>query len=187
MGSSSCALIPVDIQKGLGDEAYWGGKRNNPAFEENVARLLAGARAAAVPIFHIKHDSTEPQSPLRPGQPGNEFSPFAAPIEGEPIFEKSVNSAFIGTSIENFLRDRGIQRLVIFGLTTDHCVSTTTRMAANLGSDVDLVGDACATFPKRNDAGVQFDAQTVHDVNLASLNEEFAKLVTADAALKFLA
>ncbi len=177
------ALIPIDIQQGLDDEAYYGGTRNNPAFEGNVARLLSAARAAGVPIFHVKHNSTEPESPLRPGQPGNAFKPEAQPLDGEPVFEKTVNSGFIGTGLEERLRAADVTEIIAFGLTTEHCVSTTVRMAGNLGFRVQLVSDACAAFPKIAPDGRALDAQLIHDTHLASLNGEFAQLITTDAAL----
>src|SRR5574338_1420905 len=123
------ALLIIDVQQGF-DEPYWGA-RNNPGAEENIARLLAAWRAAQRPIFHIQHNSRLPQSPLHPSHPGNVFKAIAAPRAGEPVIGKDVNSAFIGTDLEARLRTANIDAVVIAGLTTPHCVSTTTRMASN--------------------------------------------------------
>ena len=181
--SSKTALIPVDIQKGFDEHAYWGGPRNNPAFEANVEKLIAGARDVGVPIFHVQHNSTDAGSPLRPGTPGNDFMDVAKPEDGEVVFGKGVNSGFIGTALEETLRHHNITDVVIFGLTTDQCVSTTTRMAANFGFNVRIVTDACATFPKRLPSGEIFDAELIHNTNLASLHNEFAQVVTSDDVL----
>lgn len=178
------AIIPVDIQQGFLDETAWGGARNNPAFEKNIERLFQAARAAGIRIIHVKHNSTSSQSPLRKGQPGNEFFPVAMPQDDEPVIEKSVNSGFIGTDLEATLHDAGITNVYIFGLTTDQCVSTTTRMAGNLGFTVRIIDDACATFPKALPNGELIDAETVHKVNLASLHNEFAEVVTTQAAVR---
>ena len=123
--SHNTALAIVDVQKGF-DDPKWG-KRNNPKAEENIARLLAAWRKTARPIFHIQHCSRDPNSPLRPGSSGNEIKEIVAPIAGETVVRKSVNSAFIGTDLESELRTKRIDTFVVTGLTTDHCVSTTPR------------------------------------------------------------
>lgn len=173
------ALIMIDWQKGFDDLAYWG-KRNNPDAEQKAAKLLARWRAEGWPVFHAKHDSTEAKSRLHPDQPGNAIKAALAPISGEALYGKNVNSAFIGTTLEADLRAQGISRLVLCGITTDHCVNTTTRMAGNLGFDAVIVADACATFDRNLPDGRVFDADLVHDVALASLNGEFAAVRTAD-------
>ena len=168
---SNPALLLIDVQKAF-DEPFWG-NRNNPDAESNIALLLSKWRKHGLPVIHVKHCSTEPNSPLRPELPGNEFKDEAQPIAGEKQFRKSVNSAFIGTALDKYLEGHDISSLVIVGLTTDHCVSTTTRMAANLGFDVTLISDATATFDRQGHDGVLYSADEMHRVNLASLNGEF--------------
>jgi nicotinamidase-related amidase len=116
------ALVIIDVQKGL--DAPVLGKRNNPDAELNMAMLLAEWRKRSAPVVYIKHNSREPNSTLRPELPGNEIKDIVKPLPDEKLFEKNVNSAFIGTGLENYLNSMGIQDLVIIGLTTDHCVST---------------------------------------------------------------
>src|SRR6185436_14024887 len=98
----------------------------------------------------------------------------------ETIIKKNVNSAFIGTNLKEQLDNASISKLVIVGLTTDHCVSTSTRMAGNLGYDTFLVSDATATFNKKGLEGQNYPAELIHETALASLNEEFATVVTTD-------
>jgi nicotinamidase-related amidase len=174
------ALILVDIQKGFEDIAYWGGQRNNPDAELRASELLRIWRDNGLPIFHVQHCSSNPVSPLRESHPGNQFIDLVAPIEGEPIIKKSVNSAFIGTDLQTQLDEAGITTLVIVGLTTDHCISTTTRMAGNLGYKTFLVADATATFNKKGIDGQNYPAELIHETALASLNNEFATIITTD-------
>ncbi|KAI1413939.1 Isochorismatase hydrolase [Hypoxylon sp. FL1857] len=207
------ALILIDVQNGFKHPTHWGTTRSTPECEENISRLLkaarehnkkqgvgVGATSDTVAICHIHHRSIYQDSPLHPSaqveingklveavQP----QPFARPESGEPVFTKNVNSSFIGTELETYLKSQGVRQLIITGLTTDHCVSTTTRMASNLRvvsrtsptgeldeGDIILVSDACAAFGKGD-----FDAETVHRVNLASLNEEFAQVVNTQDVL----
>ena len=174
--TSNTALIVIDVQQGF-DDPKWG-RRNNSDAEVNISRLISFWRNKNRPVIHIQHCSVELNSPLRPNQPGVEFKPEAMPIEGEQIFEKSVNSAFIGTKLESYLRDNSIDEIVIVGLTTDHCVSTTTRMAGNLGFKVLLVADATATFDRQGPDGKKYKAEDIFSIHIASLHGEFCNVVS---------
>lgn len=178
------ALILIDIQAGF-DSPVWGA-RNNPGAEGNAARLLAAWRRASAPICHIRHISVEPGSPLVGD--GAAFKAVVAPLDGEPVFEKSVNSAFIGTELEQHLTHSSLGDVVICGLTTPHCVSTTTRMAANLGFGVRLAHDACAAFAANAstdwaDGMAALTPQVIHDTAISHLHGEFARAMTTDAIL----
>lgn len=173
---NSTALVLIDIQKGF-DLPGWG-KRNNPDAEVNSEKLLKKWRMTEQPIIHIKHDSNEPGSPLFPGQPGNDIKDTVQSKGDEPVVVKRVNSAFIGTDLEQRLRSQNIDTIVLVGLTTDHCVSTTARMAANLGFKVAVVADATATFDRHSYDGTYYTAQQMHDMALASLHQEFATIVS---------
>ena len=176
------ALVLIDVQDAFGDPRW--GERNNPDAEARMAELLAAWRRTGRPVIHVQHLSTDPDSPLAPGKPGTAIKAEVAPAVGEPVFQKRVNSAFIGTDLERHLRGEGIDSLVIAGLTTDHCVSTTTRMAGNLGFRTWLVSDATATFAKRGHDGNWYDAGLIHATALASLHGEFAEVVEARALLE---
>ena len=178
------ALLLIDVQRAFDDPAW--GPRNNPEAEANLVKLLAAFRAAGRPVIHVKHDSTEPGSTLRPDRPGNALKPGMEPRAGEPLFAKTVNSAFIGTGLEAHLRDRGIEGLVLGGFITNHCVSTTARMAANLGFRTTLVADACATFDFRDSGGL-IPAETMHRIGLAELRGEFAEILDTEDVLARLA
>lgn len=171
----STALILIDVQQAFLDPRY--GKRNNPQAESNIARLLESWRNSGRPVRHVVHDSTEPNSLLRPDSPGNAVQNSATPTPTEPVYRKNVNSAFIGTNLERDLHKDGIDTLVIVGLTTNHCVSTTTRMAGNLGFNTFVVSDATASFDRLALDGTMRPAETVHSAALSDLHGEFATVV----------
>jgi nicotinamidase-related amidase len=173
--SDNAALLIIDVQQGLDHPKY--GVRNNPDAERRMAEVLAAWRAKRRPVIHVQHMSTNAGSMLRPGLPGNAIKPEVQPLPGEPLFRKNVNSAFIGTELETHLRMEGIDELVIMGLTTDHCVSSTARMAANLGFAVTVLSDATAAFERTGPDGTHFTGDMLHSAELASLHGEFATVV----------
>jgi nicotinamidase-related amidase len=179
------ALLVIDVQKGL-DEPVWG-RRNNPEAEANIARLLESWRGAGSAVYHVRHYSRNPHSPLREGTPGVEIKDEVRPLPGEPVITKSVNSSFIGTDLEERLRSQGIGTLVITGLTTNHCVETTARMAGNLGFETYLVSDATATFDREGPDGTLHRAEEIQAMTLANLHGEFAEIVTTPEVLERLA
>ncbi len=175
------ALLLIDVQVGLDDPRL--GRRNNPDAERNMARLLAAWRARGRPVFHVRHMSTEPDSPLRPELPGNAIKSEVAPRGGELVIQKQVNAAFIGTDLSQRLNQAGIQSLVIVGLTSDHCVSSTARMAGDLGYRAIVVADATAAHEVRSYDGTLHSAETVHELALANLHQEFATILTTEQVL----
>lgn len=175
------ALILIDIQKGFDQLDAFGGERNNPDAEKVAGGLLQNWRELKWPIFHIRHCSVKPGSPLAPNQPGNEFKDEVAPVPGEPIIHKSVNSAFIGTDLKERLDAQGIKTVVIVGLITQHCVSTTARMAGNYGYQTYVVSDATAAFRSKGVDGQIYPPEEVHQMSLATINREFAQVVPAAA------
>jgi nicotinamidase-related amidase len=182
---SSTALLLVDVQVGF-DDPYWG-SRNNPGAEAVLGRVLDVWRRHGWPVVHVRHLSQSPQSPLRPGQPGVEIQPVVRPLATEPVLQKQVHSAFIGTDLETRLRTAGIRRLVVGGLTTNHCVSTTVRMACDLGFDVVVLADGTAAFACTGPDGRMWTAQDLHDATLASLDGEFATVRMAHDVLQAIA
>ncbi len=205
----SSALLIIDNQRGFANRTHWGPARSNPQYERNVSRLLAASRKAGLTIIHVRHLSLQPDSALHPSAPappghplggkGVDFENNTTPLSGELIVEKHVNSSFIGTNLEAILRERRVKTLYICGLTTDHCVSTTARMAGNLhvcdvlevdghtrNGQIVLVDDATACWQKPNSIGSgRWNAETVHAVHVESL-QEFATIASTDAVIQTL-
>ncbi|WP_372884659.1 cysteine hydrolase family protein [Shimia sp.] len=184
------ALILIDFQLGMDSPLH--GARNNPEAETNAARLLSRFRDRAAPLVHVQHLSTRRDSPLHPANGGTTIKPQVAPRDGETVFSKQTNSAFIGTPLEAHLRRLGVSGLVIAGLSTPQCISTSVRMAANLGFDTWLAHDACAAFENHArrdwhpDAPV-LGAEALHMAEVSMLHGEFCRAMSTEAILEALA
>jgi nicotinamidase-related amidase len=173
--SANTALLLIDVQNHFDDPAQ--GRRNDLNAEENMAILLNMWRKLNRPIIHIQHISNS----SLPHHPGRDIKEIVAPLLNEPVIIKNVNSAFIGTNLEKYLREFEIETLVIVGLTTDHCVSTTTRMARNLGFYPFIVSDATATFDRISFDGKLYRAEEIHNLALVSLSDEFATILDTNS------
>jgi nicotinamidase-related amidase len=175
------ALLVIDVQMAIDDPSW--GERNNPDAEARMAALLAAWRSSGRPICHVRHDSIEPQSTYRPGQPLHQFKPETKPLPGERIVPKRTNSAFIGTNLEQDLRAARIETLVVIGVITNNSVEATARMAGNLGFATYVVEDAVFTFGRDDWHGRPRTANEVHAMSLANLSGEYATIVRTDQVL----
>ncbi|MDH6598064.1 nicotinamidase-related amidase [Bacillus aerius] len=172
------ALIMVDVQKAFEHEKW--GERNNLDAEKNISRLLTFWREKGWTVIHIQHTSDQPHSLFYPANEGHSFKEIAKPLDEETVIQKKVNSSFIGTNLEEQLRSNEIDTVVIAGLTTPHCVSTTTRMSGNLGFETYLMSDATAAFGLTDQTGTYYDPETIHRLSLATLHDEFATVLTTE-------
>jgi nicotinamidase-related amidase len=169
------ALIVIDVQQGFDHPAF--GRRNNPACETNVARLIDSWRSKGRPLVFVRHDSLEAGSPLAPGTRGNGFKSV---ITGDPdlLVVKSVHSAFYGRpSLDRWLQDNGVRTVVICGVQTNVCCETTARMASDLGYEGFFVTDATFTFDTPGPDGAVVTAEELSRATSASLNDEFVTVV----------
>lgn len=179
------ALVVVDAQAGF-DDPYWG-VRNNPRADENIAALVEGFGASGLPLVFVRHDSEEPDSPLHPGQAGNQLKPYLRRTP-DLLVTKQVNSSFHGTpDLHAWLTARGIRGLVIAGITTNHCCETTARVGGNLGYDVLFAIDATHTFDRRGPDGTTLTADELARATATNLHGEFATVVTTEQVLEALA
>lgn len=172
------ALLIVDVQKAFEDKKW--GERNNLHAEENINALLKTWREKNWPVIFIKHTSNNPSSLFYRKKESSDIKDIVKPTENEKVILKKVNSGFIGTDLESYLRTNHISTVVITGLTTPHCVSTTTRMSGNLGFHTYLISDATAAFGMTDHHNTYYHAETIHDLSLATLHDEFATILSTE-------
>ncbi len=176
MDLNDAVLLLVDYQQAFDDPSW--PRRWNSDVDRNGLALLAAWRRAKRPLIHVRHDSVEQASTLRPGAPGNALRPGFEPLPGEQLVTKSVNSAFIGTDLDLRLRRLGAKTVVTCGISTDMCVSTTIRTGANMGWNMMLVEDACDCFDLPDGKGGSVPAEEVHRAHVATLGFEFCRVAT---------
>jgi nicotinamidase-related amidase len=175
------ALLIIDIQ----NDYFPGGAFplvEPEAAAANAARVLAGFRAGGEPVLHLQHVSAEPDAPFFvAGTAGTEIHPSVAPAEGEAVLRKGEPNGFLGTGLEDALRSRDVDRLVVAGMMSSMCVDATVRAAADLGFTVDVVHDACAA-PDLEFGGRAIPGAAVHGAFMAALGSAYATLVDAETA-----
>ncbi|MEE8331377.1 MAG: cysteine hydrolase family protein [Acidimicrobiia bacterium] len=175
---NNAALLVIDVQQGFADPGW--GRRNNPEMESNTARLIEEWRRHDRPIVFVRHDSVELQSPLHPGQDGNDFKDIVTG-DSDLLVSKSVNSAFYGEpDLDGWLRARGIDTVVICGIQTNMCCETTARMAGNLGYSTLFALDATHTYDMVAPDGSPVTADELARITATNLHGEFATVVNTD-------
>jgi nicotinamidase-related amidase len=181
MTSHSRALVIIDMQKGM--QSAKPGRRNNLNAEENIQKLLARWRSLNWPVVHVRHMSRSRDSVFWPGQVGAEFQDAFSPLSAEHILEKNVTDAFANSGLEQWLRVRNIEALVIVGVSTNMSVEATARSAGNLGFNTVVVSDATFTFDRADLDGKMRAAEDIHLMSLTNLSGEYAEIVESSALL----
>ena len=173
-------LVIVDIQ----NDYFPGGAYplvGTEAAAERAAELLARFRASGEPVVHVQHVSDAADATfMRPGTPGVEINEAVAPLADEPVVLKGSPNAFLGTDLEQRIRDANVDDVVIVGMMTSMCVDSTVRAAADLGFTVTVASDACAA-PDLEFGDVRVAGDVVHAAFLAALGDGFATVTTVDA------
>ena len=180
------ALILVDIQKAFLEKDYPGINRNNHDAEFICGNILSKWRKLKLPIIHVRHSSTNPDSKLHKSKPGFEFNNYVKPLENEVVLTKKVNSAFIGTKLENILFNMNIKTLVFVGMTTNHCISSTVRMSGNLGFETYLISDSTACYDTMGMDGKMIDCNIIYESSIANLSKEFATIINSNKLFSLL-
>lgn len=172
------ALVIVDIQR----DYFPGGKmplHEPEAAAANAGKVLEAFRAAGDPVFHVQHLSPAGGGFLEEGTDGADIMAPVTPAEGEPVITKHAPNSFLRTDLEERLREKDVDEVVVVGMMTSMCVDATTRAGADLGFSMTLVPDACAA-PGLEYGGRQVDAQDVHASYVAALGQFYATVTPAD-------
>ena len=177
--SKNPALIIIDVQKAFLEKDYPGIKRNNTNAELVCGNILNKWRENDLNVIHVRHSSTNPESKLHQLKPGFEFNDYVKPKNNEIVLTKNVNSAFIGTGLDEILKNLNINTLVIVGMTTNHCISTTVRMAGNLGYETFLISDSTACYNTKGLDEKEIDCEIIYEASIANLSGEFAEIISS--------
>lgn len=175
------ALIVIDAQQEYFAPAGKMVLPDGPRAVGRIRRALDWARARRVPVIHVVHESRRPGAAIfAPGTPALAIHPEAAPAPGEPVITKHLPGSFTGTPLEQLLRERGIERVIVTGFMTQMCVDTTTREAAHRGFKVTVLADATAAMDVKAPDGQVIPHDQVHRTHLASLSGFLAEVQRTD-------
>ena len=179
-------LLLVDVQKAFLEDDYPGIKRNNHDAEIICGKILEKWRENNFPVIHVRHSSTDINSKLHESKPGFEFNENVLPKNNELVITKRVNSAFIGTDLKLILDKSQTEIIVIVGMTTNHCISSTVRMSGNYGYETYLISDSTACFNSIGIDGEIIDCDLIYETSLASIDNEFANVINSNELIKML-
>lgn len=183
----TCLLV-IDVQESFRRRPYFS-EQDLPAYLAAQNALITAAQAAGTPIVRIFHVDG-------PRTPDNAFALESgavraldglAPFDAAATFHKSRHSALVGTGLEVWLHQQGIQRLVVSGIRTEQCCETTTRHASDLGYTVDFVTDATLTFDMVQPDGRPLPAADIRGRTATVLKDRFARIATVAQACEALA
>jgi nicotinamidase-related amidase len=178
------SLLVIDAQASFQHRPY-STDRDMPAYLAAQNALIQGAQAAGMPIVRIFHVD----GPADASNPFAIASGHIRPIEGlidfqaTATFQKSRHSALVGTGLDVWLTQQGIQRLIISGIRTEQCCETTTRHASDLGWTVDYVIDATLTFDMQQPDGQTLSANDIKMRTATVLQDRFARICSVAQAL----
>lgn len=182
------ALLVIDVQESFRHRPYFRAEEL-PAFLANVQSLIDRSQEHGIPVVQVFHR-----------EPGDDTAnPFTAAsgfvrampelkLRADAVFHKQVHSAMFGTdasggTLEQWLRARGIDELLVTGIRTEQCCETTTRHASDLGFGVRYVSDATLTFPMRARSGREVSAAEIRERTELVLDGRFARIVSSADAL----
>ncbi|AXF86718.1 Peroxyureidoacrylate/ureidoacrylate amidohydrolase RutB [Ephemeroptericola cinctiostellae] len=178
------ALLVIDAQQSFTQRTHWIDSEAAPYMQAQQA-LIDGVHRLGRPVVQIFHHDDDVEFQLDSG--------FVRTLDGlqitpEAIFHKTRHSALVGTGLDVWLRQRGINHLIVSGIRTEQCCETTTRHASDLGFKVDYVTEATHTFAMQHAAsGECFDVAAIKRRSELVLAGRFAHIHTVSSVLNALA
>ncbi|MDP4549323.1 cysteine hydrolase family protein [Alkalihalobacillus macyae] len=136
------ALLIIDVQNGMFKRGS--SVCNDAKLLYNLKKVTASAKSEGMPIFYIQHETKGKQ--LNRNSIEWQIHPFFKVEKEDEVIYKTTPDSFHQTNLEQKLRDRQIQHLVISGIQTEVCVDTTCRSAFSKGFSIDLILDAHSTW-----------------------------------------
>jgi nicotinamidase-related amidase len=177
------ALILIDFQ----NDYFPGGKNElikSPEAAQKAKEVLAYFRRKKLPVIHIKHLSVRPGATyFITGTAGAEIHEDVIPLETETVIIKHFPNGFRETGLHQHLQERKIEHLVIAGMMSHMCVDSTARAAKDLGYQLTIVSDACAS-KDLSLQGSEIPAQKIHESFMAGLNYFYADIKKSDELIQ---
>ena len=170
-------LIVIDAQESFRQRPYFT-ERDLPAYLASQNALIEGCVARGVPLVRIFHvDGPKTLANAFAAESGH-VRPLAelAAFDAAATFHKSRHSALVGTQLQVWLTQNGIQKIIVSGIRTEQCCETTTRHASDLGYAVDYVLDATLTFDMTHLDGSLLTAADIKARTAAVLTDRFARV-----------
>lgn len=179
MTNAGAALLVIDVQESFRHRPYWS-DADVPSFIQHLQKLIDSAKSRKIPVVQVFHVEESGPFSLESGHvaPLRELT-FTADI----VFYKRSHSALVGSGLDVWLVQHGIQRLTVAGIRTEQCCETTTRHASDMGYQVDYVTDATLTFPMTDRNERTWSPAEIKTRTELVLDGRFARIVTVEQAL----
>lgn len=168
------ALLVVDVQDSFKQRAVWDAS-DHERFSSNVGALIETAREQGWQVVYVLHNEAE--GIFSPESGFVRLMDFIQVKNGEQVFNKKVHNALTDSGLHDWLQQQGIEQLKVCGIRTEQCCETTTRVASDLGYQVDFVLDATLTFPMVDAiTGEEVSAQVLYQRTATVLKDRFARI-----------
>ncbi len=168
------ALLVIDVQN-----VYFSGKLSvtyPPGSLENILHAMDHAVESKIPVIVIQHTASE-MAAFQKGSEPWELHPEVQKRKYDVLIEKTMPGSFTGTTLEEELENRGIQKVVIAGYMTQMCCDTTARQACGRGYEVVFLSDATGTLSVENSAG-KISGHDLHRAILVTQAMRFSRVMT---------